>query len=681
VGRPLASPAPAELDDPEEQQDEAPSRPSPARPGAGRRDVGRLVRTYWPLAALAAAAAAIALLSHHLLFPALSWNRDEPVYLWQMETLQSGRFTTPDGGFPQFFHPWLSAAQDGELFSHFTLGWPLALLAADVLFGTPDAALALSALLTVVGTYALARELTREHGLSLLAAGVMTASPVLLAQGGVYLSYLFTTGLGLLFAAALLSGVRRGLRLRIVVAGALVGWIFLTRPYDAVLWVVGASAYLVWTRRRQLRTLLPAAGWLALGATPFVLASLAYNAAVVGGPLQFPNTASDPLDTFGFGERRIMPGFGRTTYGPLEAIDGSTLNAKAFRVWIFGGILGCLVALVGLWKVRRDRALLPLLTLSAVFPLGYVAFWGMEVSSLTARLSAPIYYIPLYATVSILMAITLRALWRRRPLWAAGLVALLVVATVPDAFSELRANRRISDSQQPLEDAALPEGRALVFVEDSGPYLMFSNPFVANDPDLDGRVLYAVDRGPQNLDLIAAMPDRTPWSQRLSGPSDHLLPKRRPETLDVSYERLEVLRGGAVALALRVRNTAGRSTVVAGVSVGDRSVWRTLDTASRLGDTYETTFTVGPEQGADLVLDDGLDTVAATTGIGWDVGTARKMTVAQVRFDYRLEDGVLEVLTPGEPLRAEKSRNRRRFVPAERVPELDVDASVVGLGG
>lgn len=681
MARPLASPAPAELDVAREPEEEAPPRSSPARARTGGRDVRRLVRTYWPLAVLGAAAVAISLLSHHLLYPALSWNRDEPVYLWHMETLRAGRFTTPDGGFPEFFHPWLSAARDGELFSHFTLGWPLALLLGDVLFGTPAAALPLGTLLTVLGTYALARELTREHGLSLLAAAIMTASPVLLAQGGVYLSYLFTAGLGLLFAAALLSGVRRGRPLLIVVAGALVGWIFLTRPYDAVLWGVGATAYLVWSRRRRLPTLLPVAGWLAVGATPFVLASLAYNAAVVGGPLSFPNTASDPLDTFGFGDRRIMPGFGRHEFGLVEALRGSGKNAKAFPIFLFGGILGALVAAVGIWKVRRDRRLLPLLTLSAVFPLGYLAFWGVHVSSLTARLSAPIYYIPLYATVSILMAIAVRAIWRRQRLVAVALVALLAVATVPDAFRELRVNRRISDTQQPLEDAAPPDGRALVFVEDSGRYLMFTNPFVANDPDLDGRVLYAVDRGPENLDLIRAMPDRTPWSQRLSAASDNLLPRRRPRTMEVSYERLRVLRGGGVSLAVRVRNTVGRSTVVAGVSVGDRAVWRTVDTSSRLGDTYEATFTVGPDEAADLVLPEGRDTVAVTAGIGWDLGMARKMPQAQVRYDYRLADGELEVLDPGEPLRAEKSRNRRRFVPAERVPELDVEATAVAGGG
>ena len=679
MGRPLASPAPAELEATRESEEEAPPDP-PARPRAGRRDTRRLVRTYWPLAALGLAAIAVSLLSRHLLFPALSWNRDEPVYLWQMETLREGQFTTPDGGFPEFFHPWLSAARDGELFSHFTIGWPVALLIADVLFGTPEAALAFGALVTVLGTYALARELTRQHGLALLAAAIMTASPVLLVQGGVYLSYLFTTGLGLLSAAGLLSGVRRGLALRIVGAGALLGWVFLTRPYDAVLWGVGATAYLVWHRRRRWRTLLPAAGWLALGAAPFVIGSLAYNAAVVGGPLSFPNTASDPLDTFGFGDRRIMPGFGRTNFGLGDAIEGSGKNARAFITFLFGGALGVIVAAIGIWRVRRDRRLLPLLTLSAVFPVGYLAFWGVHISSLASNLSAPIYYIPLYATVSILMAITLQALWRRRRLLAVALTGVLALVTLPGVVPELAVNRHISQSQEPLEQAAPPPGRSLVFVEDSGRYLLFTNPFVANDPDLDGATVYAVDRGPENLDLIDAMPDRTPYVQRLSEAADYLLPRRHPKEWDVSYEQIRLLRGGGLEVRVRVRNTVGRPIVAAGVAVADRAAWRTLDTSSRLGDTYETTFTVGPGA-ADLPLEAGADTVAVNVGFGLDEGMAWKTPLYQVRYDYRLEDGELEVATPGEPLLAEKSRARRRFVPDEKLAALEVEVASLPVGG
>ncbi len=658
--------------------------PAPsARPGHRDGDLRRLVRTYWPVAALGLAAVAVSLLARHLLFPALSWNRDEPVYLWQMESLRAGRFTTPDGGFPEFFHPWLSARGDGNLFSHFTIGWPVALMVGDLLFGTPDATLAFGALLAVVGTYALARELTADHRTSLVAAAVMSASPVLAAQGGVYLGYLFTLGLGLLFAAALLSGVRRQRSARIVVAGALVGFIFLTRPYDAVLWGVGATAVLLWTNRRSLRTLLPAAGWLALGVVPFVVASLAYNTAIVGGPLSFPNTASDPLDTFGFGARRIMPGFRRVDFAVTDAVVGALKNAKAFRIFLFGGVVGLVVAAVGLWRVRHDVRMRPLIALSLVFPLGYLTFWGMHVSAPTSTLSAPIYFVPLYATVSILMAVGLVAAWRWRRLATVALVGILALATLPDAVPELAANRRISDAQQPFEDARPPDGPALVFVPSASSYLLFSNPFTANDPDLDGPVLYAVDRGAENLRLIEAMPHRTPYVQRWDQAADDLLPRRQPEDFELSFLRVRVLRSGAVSLAVRVRNTVGRPVVGVGLSVGERVDWRTLDTDSELGDSYETSWTVGgPGAGGDVVpLDGDLASFAVTAGFAEDEAAARKLPAARVRYDYRVDGDELEVLLPGEPLEAEKSRNRRRFVPAGRSPALGVEAAPASSGG
>ena len=48
-------------------------------------------------------------------------------------------------------------------------------------------------------------------------------SPVVAVRGGVYLTYLFSVGLGTLFTANFLAGVRLGSRRRVMVAGALLG--------------------------------------------------------------------------------------------------------------------------------------------------------------------------------------------------------------------------------------------------------------------------------------------------------------------------------------------------------------------------------------------------------------------------------------------------------------------------
>lgn len=185
---------------------------------------------------LALGAVAVALLSHHFLFPAYSWNRDEVVYLWQSDGLRHGMLTTPTGGFPQFFHPWLAGVSGDRFFSQYTLGWPLPLLASQVVFGTAAGALALGAALAVVGTYLLARELLVDRRIALIAGLGMLGSPILVIQSGIYLGYLFTLGLGLLFTTAMVSATRTRRYGRCVFAGFLIGWVFMTRPFDAVLW-------------------------------------------------------------------------------------------------------------------------------------------------------------------------------------------------------------------------------------------------------------------------------------------------------------------------------------------------------------------------------------------------------------------------------------------------------------
>src|SRR6476660_7827964 len=148
-------------------------RRSSAEMVAGARpDIRSLLRTYWPLAAIGLAAILVAIVAHHTLFATYSWNRDEPVYIWQVNALRDGHIRATDGGAPTLFRPWLSGAENGVVFSHFPVGFPLVLLAGDVIFGSPEAGLAFAALLAVLGTYALARELTQDHVLSLVAAAV-----------------------------------------------------------------------------------------------------------------------------------------------------------------------------------------------------------------------------------------------------------------------------------------------------------------------------------------------------------------------------------------------------------------------------------------------------------------------------------------------------------------------------
>jgi hypothetical protein len=605
---------------------------------------------------LGLAAIAVAVLSHHFLFPAYSWNRDEPVYLWQTAALRDGFFTTPTGGFPTFFHPWLAGVRGHSFFSQYTLGWPLILLAADVVVGTPAGALALGAALTVVGTYLLARELVDDRRVPLLAALVMLASPIVVIQSGTYLGYLFTLGLGLLFLTALCSGVRTGKRGRLVAAGLLVGWIFMTRPFDAVMWAAAAVGALAWTHRREPRRLLRAAVPLAIGFVPLLAATLAYNAHVTGSFTQFPITAADPLDTFGFGLRRIMPTFGAADYTVIQAFRSSGKQAALLPIFFAGSyVLGGL-ALWGLWRTRREPRTLVLVAVAAAFPIGYFFFWGMFVSSITMPLSGPIYFIPIYPVLAIAGGREILRIWDERRNVAVWLVVGMVVLTVPVAVNRIDVNRRISEAQIPWKNSsAAAPAHSLVFQWRAVGYLMFQNPYSANRARLDGKVLYAVDRGEDNFRLMDAYRDRKAYIQRTSVPPIGEVPNDHPKTPRVTLTPVRMVRAPAFALHTTVhsgRMPAGARFYVrmfgqivrSWPASGARVPTATLRIRAGAAPT-------GPNGEIREYGVDGMGTISIGIGRGPTAKVAARHPLYRQDLHYRVQSGTIEILTPIDSFR------------------------------
>ncbi len=611
-----------------------------------------IVRRLAPLLVLVIAAIAISVIVRHEVYPSYSWNRDEPVYLWQTETMKNGQLVSTDGGQPEFLQPWLTGVRDGSFFSQYTIGWPVALTAADVLLGSAGVALALAAALAVVGVYALAIEVTRDRAISLVAAAAMTLSPILAVQSGQYLAYLFSLGLGLLFGAALLAGFRRQTPWLVVVAGVLLGLVFLTRPFDAVLWAAPFVAYVAFVHRREWDRLWRGALWLALGVAPLFLIGLLYNAHVTGSATEFPITAADPLDTFGFGIRRIMPLWTPVDYTVLRAFRGAGRNLFYLPGFMVGSFLGLIAAAIGLWLRRRDRTTAVLLLLCASFPVGYFFFWGIYLSGSKVTLSGPLYYIPLYGPLCIFAATALVAAWRRRVALGVGAAVLIVVASGVATYDKLDRNHTISETQTPWRESVqgLHEP-SLVVVDRSGPYLLQLNPFSANTPAIDGRIVYAVDRGPATLDLIASRPTRTPYLQRTDRtPRDAL---SDPTVPTVTLERIRVVTGSVITIDATVTNPSDAPVVVAYLQAGQQRVEKVVATDGRRGDTYDVSWTVGTDgAGTDFVLgSERLDTLAVGVGSGDSQSAAFQGRRTEARLGYRIEDGTIEVMTPADVVR------------------------------
>lgn len=605
---------------------------------------------HWRLLALGGAAVVMSLLVQHFVYPALSWNRDEATYLWQMRGLRSGDLLTTTGGAPEFFRPWLTGVRDGQFFSQYTLGWPVVMLVYDVLFGSPLLAMATGTVLAVLGTYVFARELTRDENLSLLAAALLLCCPIVVTQSGVYLGYLFSLGIGLFFATALLSGVRGNRPRMMVAAGALLGVLFVTRPFDAVLWAAAIGLYAALVTWRAWSRHWRGALLVMVGFAPFLLITLWHNHTVTGSFTTFPFSAKEPLDTFGFGARRILPNAGGIDYGLREAVKGVSRNFWYLPRFLVGSYLALALAFVGLWIRRRDRTTIVLLLIVVMFPFGYFFFWGTRLSSYSAFLSGPVYFLPLYVPICVFVATAILGATRRRaPLVALG--AAVVVATVPFLVGALDDNHRMSLAQQPWQHITDPlPGRSLVFIRDAGSYLLHLDPYSQNAPDLDGRVLYAVDRGAHDLGLIAAYPDRTPYVVRTSEPEldnaiDH--PDAGVPTITVLPAR--VVRGGAITLRVAVRRPAHASSTVVALRAGKQRDRRTSGpTTPRDVVTTEWTLVApGSESGApgEVPLD-GSGHITIVTASGSSAASALAGRRAQVQYGYRVVDGMLEILEP-----------------------------------
>jgi hypothetical protein len=641
-------------------------------------------RRNWQLLALAAATVAITLLSKHLLYPAFSWNRDEATYLWQIESLRGGHLFTSGGNAPVFFWPWLSGTRNGGFFSQYTLGWPAVLLAFDSVFGSPELALAFGGVLAVLGTYAFAREVTDNRQLALLSATLMVLSPLIVIQGGVYLPYLFSLGLGLFFGTLLLRGIRLHSRGQLLASGGLLGWLLLTRPFDAVLWAVPMFLYAAIVYWRRWRLLWDAVLWSGIAFFPFVVFTLLYNRKITGSFTEFPITAKEPLDTFGFGARRLMPIGDIFDYTIGRAVRSTLHNIRVMPPFLIGGWIGAVAAAVGVWLRRRERTTIALLGVALSIPIGYFFFWGNLLSSRAAGMSAPIYFIPMYAPACIFVATTLLWVWQRHRRFCIALALVLVVATVPPLVAKIDVNHRISVAQQPWKDAADPiDGSALVFIENSGPYVMHLDPYSGNAPLLDSRILYAVDRGAENIGLIASYPDRKPYMLRTSDPAwDDPVGYHDAPAPTVSLIPLRVLHDGRT-VTLRMRATARAEGVVeAFLKINKRVESRVLSTNAEPGDTFETEWTVAAGNAPELTrpgvrpLDKGTGTISA--GFATTSTNGDKLDRQREEFGYHVDQATAStsVLYPSRTFTSRGAKGHAKQREVDGVRGLDVELTL-----
>ena len=493
------------------------------------------------MAALALAAAVWAVAASALFLPRLTDNGDEAVYLLQAESIRAGHLFPPAIQPAGAFLPWLSKPAGDHYVTKYTPVFPGFIAASHRVFGSDRAALALAAAGAVVACYHLAREVLRRRREAVVAAAFLAGSPLFAIQSATYLSYLFNAALLMGFAAAFLAGLRRRARGLLGLAGFLLGLAVFARPFDAALFAAPLLAWWGWTGRNCVRRRIGEAVWVGLGSLLPMAAMVTYFRLATGSFLRPPFTFVGPSDTLGFGPKRMYAGMPWLDYSPGRALVAFGRLTVLSGFWGFGGLLLIGLAVVGYRTVRgRNARWLALVAVSV--PVGYLFFWGSFSSSEWGGpwRFGPFYWLPVIVPGSILAAAgfaRLRAWDRQVARFVAGGMAALSLFVTVRAFAEHRQYGAVRERlyAAPMQAAAQLE-RAVVFLPPmDGPYLL--QPFSsARNATFDGRVVWAVDRGPRkNLDVVQRLPGRTAY-RVLPGRGDRS--PTRLQRLTVVYGRL-----------------------------------------------------------------------------------------------------------------------------------------------
>ena len=613
----------------------------------------RLRRLPWLLFGFSFAAGALALVARANLFPLMSGDSDEPVYVYQARMLAQGHVTLAARLHAEFFYPWLFGQRGDRLFSQYQPGWP-AVIAIAHLVGSERAALVFAAVSAVVATWCLAQELAPGSGA--FAVVLLLISPMFVVQSGLYLPYLWSAALVTGALAGVVAGVKRPRKAPpLFVAGVLFGLALFTRPFDALIVAVVAGAYLLVALLRDGPGLRHAVPWALIGGLPFVLLTAVYNAHVTGSVVRFPLQAAERLDTFGFGIRKMALNQPTLDYTPHVALTSLARNVGSMSYWFAGSGLGLLLVIAAVVLHRRQREVWLVIAVIVVFPIAYFFWWATSLGDPGAADGlGPHYYLPAFTCLAVLGGWALRDLARRSRLLGALAIAAVLAGTLLMVSPVLHNGHVTTELQRakanPLTAHSLSDA-VVVMRADPSSYMLFDYPFLVGDPSLNSRVLYATDRGPDDAQLATLFPTRKLYQfvQRAEPGQSILHP---------SYivEPMQVKTGSTVTLRFAATNTDSQRVIVAALKIDGRTVAsQTLDQTARTGTVVPFEVVLDADASkrfgarpARLVANVGADSqVEVDVAFGPDIRRGRSTDVFERRYFVTRAGRQLAVQTPG----------------------------------
>jgi 4-amino-4-deoxy-L-arabinose transferase-like glycosyltransferase len=414
---------------------------------------------------------------------------------------------------------------NGKWFSIFPPGWP-AVLALGFAAGLPAIVNPLIAGATILVLYPFLRRLYGPR-VANVACALLALSPMFLfMSGGVMahpLSALCVAGA----AAALHRAWDERSPLFAILAGALLGWLALTRPFEGMLLCAAFGLYGLtrWTYIRERRAVLVSL-LLPIAAVAIGALILPYFAALTGRAFDDPVTKY--FDThyyprsnrLGFGSDIANFGWGTDFlpgHSPLEGALNAQLSSQLIHFELFGWPMGSWAPIVLYLLWRRDvwaREDALFLTTIIVVVLGQACYWYAG-ADYGAR-----YWYQLLIPCCVLAAKALtRELPDRSRLAPAALVMSLIAVAIFVPWrgaTKYVGYRGMNDSVARLvRECPMTDG--LVFVRGTAPntpFGIYSAAAILNDPGFRSDApIFARDTSPDGMQAVrTAFPDRPVWT-------------------------------------------------------------------------------------------------------------------------------------------------------------------------
>jgi hypothetical protein len=555
------------------------------------------LKNEWAIGVLAIGAFIWAIVASSLLFPFLTNNHDEAIYILQARLLAEGKLYFNIEEFSHFFSQWFFINDGEKIFAKYTPIHAGILAFGEVLFGSMRAVLGCIAAANVLIFYSLVREFGLKSRFALIATIFFTLSPIFLIQSATFLSYMGSLLFNMLFALLLLRGTRIHSMRLLVFSGLLLGISIMARPFDALLFAVPFTMIAFRYREPNIKHLLRVSSFLLIGLIPPMVLLLIINAVLTGNPLLLPFTAYEALDTLGFGPRKAHWAEAAIDFNMAKGILGVRSNLLQLLLWVFGGPIFVALGFLGIASpgqrfLKHIGALL-----LVVFPLAYIFFWGSYNLAIMwggNEYMGPFYFIPMLVPLTIFGTLGLVRVAGWRPFAAVAIVIIMCFINIRLTLTYIERNYAYTEEHetiyQPFTDHRLVN--ALVFVPPFlGDYLVHPFTQLTNKPSLDGPILYALNKGNQNFDLLEKYPSRTPYQFVYEG----LYSESPYDDIQTELLRIHLNKVSDFVQPLHITNPTDKPYVFTYVWNDGETATYLLDDSSQKGSVYDVTWHINRE--------------------------------------------------------------------------------------